>query len=357
MHMSDALLSPAVGGTLWAGTAATIGWCSRTLKNRVDDRMIPLMGVAGAFVFAAQMINFSIPGTGSSGHLGGGMILAAVLGPHAAFLVMASVLTVQALFFADGGLLALGCNIWNLGVYPCFFAYPFLFLPLVRTGSAFRITLASVVSSVAVLLLGAFSVVVETVLSGRSELPFGSFLMVMLPIHLAIGIVEGFVTAFVLQYVEKVRPEVLAHSFEDKAPLRSPSLKAISLFFGILAVVAGGFLSLFASTHPDGLEWSIARVTGKKELPDATGGIGERLKTLQERTAILPGYGFRPPSNGTESASSTDPAAAAASPRHPPGAGTSLSGLLGSGIVLFLTVLAGLAIRRFRKRSPPNAPV
>ncbi len=78
--------------------------------------MIPLMGVLGAFIFAAQMINFTIPGTGSSGHLGGGMILAILLGPHAAFLVMASVLTVQALFFADGGLLALGCNIWNLGV-------------------------------------------------------------------------------------------------------------------------------------------------------------------------------------------------------------------------------------------------
>ena len=77
------------------------------------------------------MINFTIPGTGSSGHLGGGMILAILLGPHAAFLVMASVLTVQALFFADGGLLALGCNIWNLGVYPCYLIYPLIYKPLV----------------------------------------------------------------------------------------------------------------------------------------------------------------------------------------------------------------------------------
>jgi cobalt/nickel transport system permease protein len=129
MHMADALLSPAVGTTLWAGTAVVTGYASKKLKVQIDDKMIPLMGVLGAFIFAAQMINFTIPGTGSSGHLGGGMILAIILGPHAAFLVMASVLTVQALFFADGGLLALGCNIWNLGVYPCYLVYPLIYKP------------------------------------------------------------------------------------------------------------------------------------------------------------------------------------------------------------------------------------
>ena len=76
------------------------------------------MGVLGAFIFAAQMINFTIPATGSSGHLGGGLILTILLGPYAAFLTIASVLMVQALFFADGGLLALGCNIFNLGFFP-----------------------------------------------------------------------------------------------------------------------------------------------------------------------------------------------------------------------------------------------
>ena len=88
------------------------------------------MGMLGAFVFAAQMINFSIPGTGSSGHLGGALLLAILLGPHAAFVVVASVLTVQALFFADGGLLALGANLFNLGVLPCYLAYPLVYRPL-----------------------------------------------------------------------------------------------------------------------------------------------------------------------------------------------------------------------------------
>src|SRR5512136_3386964 len=129
MHMADALISPAVGGTLWAATAGLIGYSSRKVKRDMDDRRIPLMGVLGAFIFASQMINFTIPGTGSSGHLGGGMILTILLGPHAAFLVMASVLTVQALFFADGGLLALGCNIFNLGFFPCYVVYPFIYQP------------------------------------------------------------------------------------------------------------------------------------------------------------------------------------------------------------------------------------
>jgi cobalt/nickel transport system permease protein len=355
MHMSDALLSPAVGGTFLAGTAAAVGYCSRRLRDRIDDRTVPLMGVAGAFVFAAQMVNFAIPGTGSSGHLGGGLILAAVLGPEAAFLVMASVLTVQALFFADGGLLALGCNIWNLGFYPCFIAFPFLYRPLARGGSASRITLASVAAAVAGLLLGAFSVVLQTVLSGRSELPFGSFLLVMLPVHLAIGLVEGFVTAGVLQYVRTARPEFLEFPSTGRQAAEGLPLARILLFFGILAVTAGGFLSWFASTHPDGLEWSIARVTGTKDLPNETGGIGAALEKLQERTAILPGYGIRPPREpGGAAASSVSPG-----PSGPDGtrpyAGTTLSGLVGSGIVLLVTLLVGFTIRRVRKRASPQA--
>jgi cobalt/nickel transport system permease protein len=356
MHMSDALLSPAVGGTFWAGTAAAIGWCSRKLGSRIDDRTVPLMGVAGAFVFAAQMVNFTIPGTGSSGHLGGGMILAAVLGPHAAFLVMASILTVQALFFADGGLLALGCNIWNLGIYPCFFAFPLLYRPLARGGSAPRITLAAVVSAVAGLQLGALSVVLQTFLSGRSELPFGSFLLVMQPIHLAIGLVEGFVTAGVLRYVHTVRPGILAGSPKERTLAQGSPLKRILLFFGILAVTAGGFLSWFASGHPDGLEWSIARVSGRESPAEEPGGIGAVLKRFQEETAILPDYGLRPAQESGEATRSAVPPGRTASAWARPDAGTTLSGLLGSGIVLVLTLFVGLAIRRFRGRtSAPNS--
>jgi cobalt/nickel transport system permease protein len=130
MHMADALVSPLVGGTMWAVSAGMIGWCARKVRGLGDDRLVPMMGVLGAFIFTAQMINFSIPVTGSSGHLGGGLILTILLGPYAAVLVIASVLTVQALFFADGGLLALGCNIFNLGFFPAFIAYPLFYRPI-----------------------------------------------------------------------------------------------------------------------------------------------------------------------------------------------------------------------------------
>src|SRR5512133_3669251 len=133
MHMADALLSPAVGGAMWTVTAGLAAYSAKKVQKNLDEKKVPLMGVLGAFIFAAQMINFTIPATGSSGHLGGGMILAILLGPHAAFITMASVLTVQALFFADGGLLALGCNLFNLGVFTCFIAYPLVYRRLAGT--------------------------------------------------------------------------------------------------------------------------------------------------------------------------------------------------------------------------------
>ena len=115
---------------MWLAAGAAMAWPAQQLQLQPDDRRVPLMGMLGAFVFAAQMVNFSIPGTGSSGHLGGGLLLAILLGPHAALVVIASVLTVQALFFADGGLLALGANLFNLGVLPCFVVYPLVYRPL-----------------------------------------------------------------------------------------------------------------------------------------------------------------------------------------------------------------------------------
>ena len=124
MHMADALISPAGGGAMWAAGGAVVVYSARKVRSELDESKIPLMGVAGAFVFAAQMLNFAIPGTGSSGHLGGALLLAILLGPEAAFLVMASILAVQALFFADGGLLALGCNMINMGFFSAFVADP-----------------------------------------------------------------------------------------------------------------------------------------------------------------------------------------------------------------------------------------
>ncbi|OHB33904.1 MAG: cobalamin biosynthesis protein CbiM [Desulfuromonadaceae bacterium GWC2_58_13] len=339
MHMADALLSPAVGGTLWAATAGTILYASNRLKKDLDDSKIPLMGVLGAFIFAAQMINFTIPATGSSGHLGGGMILAILLGPWAAFLTMASVLMVQALFFADGGLLALGCNIFNLGVFPCFIAYPLIYKPLVgRQPTLGRITFAAMASSVVGLQLGALGVVLETVSSGVSELPLGAFLLMMQPIHLAIGVVEGLVTAVVVTFVWRARPEILGGA-ASAIPGQMP-LKRLLAALLVVAVATGGGLSWFASEHPDGLEWAIAKVTGHEELESRESSVHATLSGVQERVALLPDYGYKNPSTAAPAADSGWPAV---------DSGTSVSGLVGGLATLLLAAAIGWVLK---KRSP-----
>jgi cobalt/nickel transport system permease protein len=336
MHMADALISPAVGGTMWLASAALAARSARRLETQADDRLVPLMGVAGAFVFAAQMINFGIPGTGSSGHLGGGLLLAALLGPHAAFLVMASILTLQALLFADGGLLALGCNIFNLGALPCFVAYPLLFRPLAGRGdSSRRLLAASLVAALVSVELGAAGVVLQTTLSGRTELPLGTFLLLMLPIHLAIGTVEGLATASVLGFLRKARPEVLqaAETANGETGSGRP------LGWGLLAasLLMGGMVSWFASSDPDGLEWSIQRTAGSAELPSA-GPVHAGMALIQSRTALLPDYDF--PAGGEMAESEM---ADVEPPQNWPhvNAGVSASGIVGSLLVLVMAGLVG----------------
>jgi len=264
--MADALISPVVGATMWAAAAGLIGYSAKKVKEETDDCKVPLMGVLGAFIFAAQMINFSIPATGSSGHLGGGLILAILLGPYAAFLVMASVLIVQALFFADGGLLALGCNIFNLGFFPCFISYPLIYRRIVgRNPAQGKIMAGSLIAAIIGLQLGSFSVVLETVFSGISELPFRIFALLMQPIHLAIGIVEGLVTAAVVTFVWKARPEILNTAVSSK-PIGQAEIKKVVMGLLVVTAILGGVISRLASANPDGLEWAIFKISGKALL-------------------------------------------------------------------------------------------
>ncbi|MEW8986800.1 MAG: energy-coupling factor ABC transporter permease, partial [Bacillus sp. (in: firmicutes)] len=162
MHMADALLSPTVGGTMLAVTTGVAAYSIKKVQKDMDDSKIPLMGVVGAFVFAAQMINFTIPGTGSSGHIGGGMLLAILLGPYAGFLTMASILLIQALFFGDGGLLAFGSNVFNLGFYTCFFTYPLIYKWFTQKEiTSKRILWGTIISAIVGLQLGSLSVVFQ----------------------------------------------------------------------------------------------------------------------------------------------------------------------------------------------------
>lgn len=327
MHMADALVSPAVAGTMLACSGIAAGYSVYRVRLEEDQKKIPLMGIMGAFVFAAQMINFTIPGTGSSGHLCGGMMLSAILGPFGGFLAMIGVLLIQCLVFADGGLLAIGCNIWNMAFYGCFIGAMLIWKPMMKNGaSKKKIWAASLIGCILTLQMGAFSVCVETLLSGITELPFGVFAATMQPIHLAIGAVEGVITAVVLSFLYDARPELLwGVSGRGEAKL------SFGRTLGVLAAAAaviGGVLSLFASAFPDGLEWSMEKVAGTAEL-EAGAGIYETAARVQEATAVLPDYAFK----GSESA-----------------AGTTVSGLAGALIVVLLCVACCYLLRFFRRK-------
>ena len=340
MHMADALISPQVGGIMWIASGALVVHAVRRLDNHLDEKKVPLMGVMGAFIFAAQMINFAIPATGSSGHIGGGLILAALLGPYAAFLTKASILTIQALLFGDGGLLALGCNIFNMGFYTCFIVYPLLYKRVLQrrrwTNGFYGMTIFSAVLG---LQLGALSVVMETWFSNKTALPFATFAMLMLPIHLAIGLVEGAVTIAVLKYIHYARPQMITSRNDGWAFSGRAKSRAL-LVLCVVAAFTGGTMSWFASSRPDGLEWSIFKITGHEKMTD--GGASHQLfAALQHRLALLPDYGFKAEASGAGEG------AAAAKAWPDVDAGRSLSGLLGGVLTLALASGVGLIIRKW----------
>lgn len=352
--MADALLSPTVGAAMWAASSAALVWSSRWIRNNRDqEHLVPLMGVLGAFVFAAQMINFTIPATGSSGHLGGGLLLSILLGPQAAFIVIASVLSVQALFFADGGLLALGANMFNLGVLPCFIGYLLVYRPLLgKAPSARRISVTAVLAAVVALQLGALGVVLQTQFSGISSLPFRTFLLLMQPIHLAIGIVEGLATAAIVLFMRRARPDLFAGDAPSVTTTAAvSSLKPLLVVLCLAAALTAGLLSWFASTRPDGLEWSIARASGSETLPAPVSEMHTALARAQQIIAWWPDYQLSRDveAKGADGKAKPDATAAGSSPAAD--AGTSLARLIGSAATLALVMTAGLLLRRRRSKS------
>lgn len=318
---------------MWAAAAGSALYAAGKMRGGdLCERKIPLMAVLGSFTFAAQMINFTIPATGSSGHIGGGILLAALLGPYPSLLTISAILAIQCLFFADGGLLALGCNIFNLGVIPCLFVYPLVFKHIAaKAASQKRLTLAAILAAVISLQLGALAVVTETLLSGVTKLPFFAFLLLMQPIHLAIGVVEGIVTASILCFVHSARPEILDCAGAENAA----GTKKTVMAFAAAAMLAGGVLSSFASGQPDGLEWSIEKTTGSHELK-AQGVFFDKAAEIQNSTAFLPDYNFASPE-------------AQSSPL-----GTPAAGVTGGAVTFLLVAAVGWAISKTRKTRGGN---
>lgn len=332
MHMADALLSPAVAATMYVASGVAAGISVHKLKKDNNAQKLPTMAVVAALVFAGQMINYTIPGTGSSGHLCGGMMLSALLGPLGGFLSMMVILTIQCLLFADGGLMALGANCWNMAFYGCFAGYYLVWKPIMQSNLfsksgnnnsiRMKIISASVIGCIITLQMGAFSVVAETTFSGITELPFVTFCAIMQPIHLAIGLVEGLITAAVLAFVFESRPELLQNvPLEHRENVGFCSLKTTLIVLAAVTALVGGILSPFASANPDGLEWSLFGNTANgysknmalnEEHYGIESNMAETASSVQGKTAILPDYNL-PNGDGK--------------------IGTPLSGLVGSGIV------------------------
>ena len=331
MHMADALLSPGVAATMYVASGTVAGYSIKKLKEDNEQAKLPVMAVSAAMIFAGQMINYTIPGTGSSGHLCGGLLLSALLGPYAGFLSMIVVLTIQCLFFADGGLMALGANVWNMAFYGCFVGYFLIWKPIMKSqlfgpqddhkATRMRIILASMLGCIITLQLGAFSVCVETSLSGITDLPFSTFLGLMLPIHLAIGAVEGLITSAVLTFVYEARPELIQEADPSSEGSAKMSLKKVLGVLAVVTLLTGGVFSLFASSNPDGLEWSLfgnaeegysENMGLDEENYGVSSSASETAAGIQETTSFLPDYSFK----DSESA-----------------AGTSFSGIVGSLMV------------------------
>ena len=208
LHIPDGFLSLPVSLVTWVITIAFIAVALGKVQNQYKEKTVPLMGVCAAFIFAAQMINFPIPG-GTSGHLLGGTLAGVLLGPWAGTLVMSVVFIVQSVLFQDGGLTVLGANIFNMGLIGTFGGY-YLYKAL-RNALGYN-TLRGMTVSVAIaawlsVVVAAFVCAIQLALSGT--VPFNVAITAMLSWHFLIGIGEAVITVLAVTYIWRTRPDLL----------------------------------------------------------------------------------------------------------------------------------------------------
>ena len=247
MHIPDGFLSILVSILFWIVAIVMIGIALRKTKQTLGERQVPLMGVLAAAIFAGQMLNFSVAG-GTSGHLLGAAIACILLGPWPAILVMTSVVSIQALLFQDGGLLALGANIFNMAIVGVLVANAiYTFLSKMFKSQTWGYLLAGFLAGWASIFIASLACALELALSGTS--PANLAVPAMGAIHALIGIGEGLITVGALSLVLAVRKDLLK---VDEA--KTPDNKGILIGGGLLALVLA-VLSPLASAHPDGLEW------------------------------------------------------------------------------------------------------
>jgi len=256
MHIPDGMLDVKTFTTLWAGGAGGIGYASWWIRKNLDGSRIVLMAVLAALIFGLQMLNFPIV-AGTSGHFSGGALAGILLGAWPACIVMSAVLVVQAVFFGDGGITTLGANIVNMGIIAPFTGVLIYELfQRIRSGRISKIVGAFAGAFVAVV---ASSAVIAIELWASNNAQFFVVLGAMVFWHALIGIGEGIITAAMVAYVVKVRPQLLEKRIgslndDTSIPQNKSSLRSVCVVLGVFAAIAAG-LSFLASSYPDGLEF------------------------------------------------------------------------------------------------------
>ena len=246
MHIPDGFLSVLVAVLFWILSAWIVFLAIRRVSQERDERKLPIMGVLAAAIFAGQMLNFAVAG-GTSGHLLGATLATIIVGPWAAILVMTCVVAIQALIFQDGGLLAMGANIFNMaviGVSISFLVYS-LFLKISR-GNRWGYYAGAMIGAWSAIEAASLAAGLQLALSGTS--PANIAIPAMAGIHALIGIGEALITLGAITFLMSARPDLLPSS-SQKVSHRS-SLWIIGLALAVLLTI----LSPLASTHPDGLE-------------------------------------------------------------------------------------------------------
>ena len=214
MHIPDGFIDGKTAATTALLSAAGVGLALRQVRRRLPPRRVPLLGLAAAFLFAAQMVNFPVAG-GTSGHLLGGVLVAALLGPSAAIVVLTTVLIVQCFLFADGGVLALGANIFNMAIVGAAGGYAIYrlvcrWLPGTR-GQVAAVAFAGWCSTV----LASVSCAGQLAWSGTVAWP--AAFTAMASVHMVIGIGEGLISALVLLAIQRVRPDLAGERQRGRA--------------------------------------------------------------------------------------------------------------------------------------------
>lgn len=248
MHIPDGFIDGKTAAVAGVISAVGVGFALRQVRRELPPRRVPLLGLSAAFLFAAQMVNFPVAG-GTSGHLVGGTLVAALLGPSAAVVVVTTVLIVQCFLFQDGGVTALGANIFNMAIINSVAGY--LIYRLVSswlTGIRGRVTAVAFAAWCATL-LAAISCAGQLAWSGT--IPWSVAFPAMTTVHMFIGVGEGLISALVFLAVSRARPDLITETMQTDRPQRLGELVGYGLLITLGVAV---FVAPFACSWPDGLD-------------------------------------------------------------------------------------------------------